>query len=150
MCLYFYCIHYKLGSGHILVLDHVQMASICTIFKLVVLFKSFITFSVGLWLRTCIAFHIQVPLITHVFFIFHSKASEYGKCIMAKEVVKKDDCSQEFMKFSTCFKNAVRYNSILCFSRYGGKIISTLKRIPAPSVSFQISWLGPFNYYVTL
>jgi len=37
------------------------------------------------------------------------QASAYARCIMAKESVKKDDCSPEFRKFFSCFQKAVRF-----------------------------------------
>jgi len=37
------------------------------------------------------------------------QASAYARCIIANEDLKKDDCSQEFRKFFSCFQKAVRY-----------------------------------------
>lgn len=42
-----------------------------------------------------------------IFLLFVLQASEYAKCVVAKENLKKDDCVQEFQRFNKCFKQAV-------------------------------------------
>lgn len=37
-----------------------------------------------------------------------TEASEYAKCVVSKEDLKKDDCAKEFLRFNKCFKQALQ------------------------------------------